>query len=92
MDPNTKLTKLLKLLYRNRNKKLTAKEIYQQAGIEETQMSRYYAITSKNISRRKINGVYHYWVRPGNVEYLKRILINTFTNPVTGEMDEQGID
>ena len=92
MNPNSKLTKFLKCLYRNRGKKLTAREISQQTGIGVNQMSIYHNRTFRNVEKKKIDGLNHFWLNPDGVYYIKKILIKTFTNPVTGEMDEQGID
>jgi len=74
MKKDTKLYKILKLLYLNKDKKFTAREISDALKIE------YSGIHSKcfrllnHVNKEKIDGKVKYWIKPYEVEYIKKVL------------------
>lgn len=76
MNPNTKLSKLLKYLYKNRDRKVTAREITENTGIPS--VTSYFNRVSNHVQKEMIDGKMRYWIKPYDLNYIKRKLEETY--------------
>jgi len=85
MNPNTKLIKILKLLYIHRGKKLSSVFISQKIGIENKQVTPYMNRLSQKINKERINGLNHFELKHSEEKYIKRLLESSLGREIPDE-------
>jgi hypothetical protein len=76
MRKDTKLYKILRYIYLNGHRKVTSNEIADKTGIPRKQMTPYTNRLLWYVNKEKIDGLYHFWIKPHSLEYIKKMLKN----------------
>jgi len=72
MRTDTQLFKILKFLYKSRDKKVTSKEISEATGSK--QILPFIKRLSNHVSKTKIDGKAYYWINPSCWEYVRKTI------------------
>jgi hypothetical protein len=76
MRKDTKLYKILKFIYLNKDRKVSSNEIADKTGIPIKQVTPYTNRLSWHVTKTKKDGLFHYQLKPYDEKHIKNMLKN----------------
>lgn len=87
MRNDTKLFKLLKYFYLNKEKKIRSKELVDATGIKLKHINTYTKRINNRINREIINGKIYYQIKPDQVNYIGKKLSEAIGDEERDKLD-----
>ena len=86
MNPNSKVTKIFRYMYLNRNRQVSAVELSNKMEIKLSNVWVYMKKLENRFITEKIKGRKYYQLKPKDINYIRDILVRTLGEDIEDEI------